>query len=159
MANGENPLAAYTDRTTRLASELSRLARLMGLKIPAGFDDVALAHEVANGLPTAVVIAFTRILGRSKVIGLMVPEASYRRLSKQGKPLPREHSERLYEVGRVVDTLGRIFHGDLDAVLDFLYSPHPLFDGETPFDLARSSSAGSDAVLNFLWGAEAGVPV
>ena len=159
MASGANPLEAYADPTMPLAGEPSRLARLMALQKPDRFDGVALAREVANGLPTTVVVAFARILGRSKVIGLMVPEATYRRLCKQGKPLPREHSERIYEVGRVVDTLGRIYHGDLDAVLDFLYSPHPLLRGETPFDLARSSSAGSDAVLNFLWGAEAGVPV
>ena len=131
----------------------------MALEMPGQFNEVTLAREVARGLPTSVVIAFARILGRSKVIGLMIPEATYRRLSKEGKPLPREHSERFYEVGRVIDTLGRIFYGDLDAVLDYLHFPHPLLDGETPFDLARSSSAGAEAVLNFLGRAEAGVPL
>ena len=122
-------------------------------------DDIELARRIANGLPTTVAIAFARVLGRSKVVGLMVPEATFRRLAKRGKPLPREHSERIYEVGRVIDALARIYHGDLDSVLDFLHSPHPLLGGDTPFDLARSSSAGADAVLNFLLCAEADVPV
>ena len=72
-------------------------------------------------------------------------------------PLPREHSERLYELSRAVDTVSRAFHGDEGRVAAFLTRPHPLLDGETPFDLARSSSAGADAVLNMLRRAEAGV--
>ena len=140
-------------------SEANRLARLMQLDPSGDLDDVTFARKVANGLPTSVVVAFARILGRSKVIGLMVPEATYRRLSKLGKPLPREHSERIYEVGRIVDLLGRVYRGDLALVLQFLYSPHPLLHGETPFDLARSSSAGADTVLNFVRCADAGVPV
>ena len=35
--------------------------------------------------------------------------------------------------------------------------PHPLLEGETPFDLARSSSAGAEAVLNLVRRAEAGI--
>lgn len=158
MASGIAALESYEDRPPRL-NEPTRLARLMGLRTPPEFDDVALAKHVADGLPTTVVIAFARILGRSKVIGLMVPEATYRRLSKRGKPLPREHSERIYEVGRVLDALARIYHGDLEKMLRFLDGPHMLLGGETPFDMARSSSAGAEAVLNLLLRAEAGIPV
>lgn len=38
-----------------------------------------------------------------------------------------------------------------------LNRPHPLLEGETPFDMARSSSAGTEAVLNLIGRAEAGV--
>ena len=158
MATRTEPLQSYRDAQPPL-NESVRLARLMGLKPPPEFDDVALARRVAGGLPTTVVIAFARVLGRSKVIGPMVPEATYRRLSRQGKPLPREHSERIYEVGRVLDALARAYHGDLDRILRFLDGPHPLLGGETPFELARSSSAGAEAVLNLLHRAEAGMPV
>ena len=159
MAVAVNILPAYADPATRFGSEPKRLARLMELNVPREFDDVALARQVANGLPTTVVIAFARLLGRSRVIGLMIPEATYRRLRKEGKPLPREHSERIYEVGRVLDFLAQVYHGDLDRMVDFLSGPHPLLGGETPFDMARSSSAGAEAVLNLLRRAAAGVPV
>ena len=117
MADGIDALESYEDRPPPL-NEPTRLARLMGLEDSAELDDVELARRVANGLPTTVVISFARILGRSKVIGLMVPEATYRRLSKQGKPLTREHSERIYEVGRVLDALARVYHGDLKKCSD-----------------------------------------
>ena len=155
---GTAPLQSYADAQPGLG-ESTRLARLMGLKTPAKFDDVSLARRVADGLPTTVAIAFARILGRSKVIGLMIPEPTYRRLSKQGKPLPREHSERIYEVGRVLDALARAYHGDLDKVLAFLDSPHALLGGETPFNMATSSSAGAEAVVRLVLRAEAGMPV
>ena len=158
MADGIDALESYEDRPPPL-NEPTRLARLMGLEDSAELDDVELARRVANGLPTMVVISFARILGRSKVIGLMVPEATYRRLSKQGKPLTREHSERIYEVGRVLDALARVYHGDLKKMLGFLNRPHMVLGGETPFDLARSSSAGAETVLNLILRAEAGMPV
>ena len=66
-------------------------------------------------------------------------------------------SERLQEVSRVVDAVSRAYRGDQDAIEAFLNRPHPLLDGETPFDLARSSSAGAEAVLNLVCRAEAGV--
>ena len=158
MAGGIDALESYVDRPPPL-NEPTRLARLMGLEDSAELDDVELARRVANGLPTTVVIAFACILGRSKVIGPMVPEATYRRLSKQGKPLTREHSERIYEVGRILDALARVYHGDLKKMLGFLNGPHMLLGGETPFDMARASSAGAETVLNLILRAEAGMPV
>ena len=158
MASGIDALKCYEDRPPPL-NEPTRLARLMGLDDAGELDDVELARRVADGLPTTVVIAFARILGRSKVIGLMVPEATYRRLSKRGRPLPREHSERIYELGRVLDALARVYHGNLENILGFLDDPHMLLGGETPFDMARSSSAGAEAVLNLVLRAEAGMPV
>ena len=71
--------------------------------------------------------------------------------------LSRDHSERLYDVGRVVDALGRAYRGDQEAINGFLNRAHPLFDGETPFDMTRSSSAGAEAVLNLIRRTEAGI--
>ena len=58
---------------------------------------------------------------------------------------------------RVVDVVNRVHHGDRDAIDAFLSRPHPLLEGETPFDMARSGSAGAEAVLNLIRRAEAGV--
>ncbi|MYA17190.1 MAG: DUF2384 domain-containing protein [Gammaproteobacteria bacterium] len=44
-------------------------------------------------------------------------------------------------------------------MLGFLNRPHMVLGGETPFDLARSSSAGAETVLNLILRAEAGMPV
>ena len=41
----------------------------------------------------------------------------------------------------------------------FLNRPHPLLGGETPLDMARSSSAGTEAVLNLMRRLEASVVV
>ena len=49
------------------------------------------------------------------------------------------------------------YRGELDRVEAFMTRPHPLLAGETPFDMARSSSAGADAILNLIRRAEAGV--
>ena len=89
-------------------------------------------------------------------MGPIVPEATFRRAQKAGK-LSREHSERLYEIGRVVVAIAWAYRGDLDRFEAFMTRPHPLLAGETPFDMARSSSAGADAVLNLVRRAEAGV--
>lgn len=65
--------------------------------------------------------------------------------------------ERLQEVSRVVDAVSRAYRGDRDAIEAFLNRPHPLLEGETPFDRARSGSAGAEAVLNLMRRAEAGI--
>lgn len=154
-----NALEAYADPVVVRTSEPVRLARLMALTTSEGFDDVALARRVADGLPTSVVREFAGLLGRSRIIGPVVPEATFRRLERRGKPLPREHSERIYELGRVIDAVGRAFHGDVERIDGFLDRPHPLLDGATPWDMARSCSAGAHAVLHLLRRAEAGVAV
>ena len=66
-------------------------------------------------------------------------------------------SERLQEVDRVVDAVSRAYRGDQDAVEAFLNRPHPLLEGETPLDRARSGSAGAEAVLKLVQRAEAGI--
>jgi putative toxin-antitoxin system antitoxin component (TIGR02293 family) len=132
---------------------------LLSIPVAENFDDVALARQVAAGLSTKAVGALSKLLGSVEIVGPVVPEATLRRFRKARKPLPREHSERLYELSRVVDSVGRAFHGDNARAAAFMTRPHPLLDGETPLHLARSSSAGADAVLNMLRRAEAGVAV
>ena len=143
-------LHSYADPETLLQGQPSRVARLLAMPDSEGVDDVELARRVADGLDLASVVALGDVLGRSHVIGPIVPEATLRSVRKAGKRLPRELSERLYEVGRVVDAVSLVYHGDRQAIETFLNKPHPLLHGATPFDLARSCSAGSDAVLNLM---------
>ena len=150
-------LQAYADPADMPASEAARVARLLAIDGPDLLNDVQLARRVSGGLLPQAAVALAEVLGRNRVVGPVVPEATLRRVRKAGKPLSRELSERLYEVGRVVDAVSRAYHGDRDAIDTFLNRPHPLLEGETPFDLARSSSAGAEAVLNLLRRAEAGM--
>ena len=150
------PLQAYADPTEVPASEASRVAMLLAIDEADILSDVQLARIVSGGLLPASAIALAEVLGRGRVVGPVVPEATLRRVRKAGKALSRQLSERLYEVGRVVDAVSRAYHGDRDAIEAFLNRPHPLLDGETPFDMARSSSAGTEAVLNLIRRAEAG---
>ena len=139
------------------ASEASRVAMLLAIDEADMLSDVQLARIVSGGLLPASAIALAAVLRRSRVVGPVVPEATLRRVRKARKALSRQLSERLYEVGRVVDAVSRAYHGDPDAIDAFLNRPHPLLEGETPFDMARSSSAGAEAVLNLIRRAEAGV--
>ena len=68
-------------------------------------------------------------------------------------------SERLYEVSRVLDAVSRTYHGDKAAIVRFLEKPHRLLGGYTPLEMAQSSSAGAEAVINMLRRAEAGFAV
>ena len=151
------PLQVYADPTEMSASEASRVAMLLAIDEADILSDVQLARIVSGGLLPASAIALADVLGWSRVVGPVVPEATLRRVRKARKALSRQLSERLYEVGRVVDGVSRAYHGDRDAIDAFLNRPHPLLEGETPFDMARSSSAGTEAVLNLIRRAEASV--
>ena len=157
MTAATTAIEAYADPGAVPANEPARLAHLLALRVNDDFDDVALARRVTEGLPVQAVTVLAEIFGKPYIIGPVVPEPTLRRMRKAHKPLPKEHSERLYELSRVVDAASRAFHGRVDAVKSFLTRPHPLLDGQTPLDLTRSSSAGADAVLNLLRRAEAGV--
>ena len=63
----------------------------------------------------------------------------------------------IHELGRVVNEVGHAYRGDRNAVRSFLYRPHPLLKGETPFGVAWSSSAGTEAVLDLIRRAQASV--
>ena len=150
-------LQDYADPAEMPASEAMRVARLLAIDEPDILSDVQLARRISGGLLPRAAMALSEALGRSRVVGPVVPEATLRRVRKARKTLSRELSERLYEVGRVVDAVGRAYHGDRDAIHTFLNRSHPLLEGETPFDMARSSSAGAEAVLNLIRRAETGM--
>ncbi len=154
-----NPLEAYSDPTVIALGGPARVAKLLSLNPDDQFDDLAMARSISQGLPVTVVGSFAEAIGRARVVGPVVPEATLRRLARRGLPLPRDHSERIYELGKVIDAVGCAYRGDIGKMHDFLYRPHPLLEGATPFEMARSSSAGADAVLNLIQRAAAGVVV
>jgi len=150
-------LVAYAEPNALPTSEATRVAQLLALDGAEQLDEVGLAQRVTAGLKPKSVSALSDLIGNKLVIGPVVPEATLRRVRKSRARLSKEHSERLYELGRVVDAVSRAYHGDAKQISSFLNRPHPLLAGATPFDMARSSSAGADAVLNLLRRADAGV--
>ena len=154
-----NALAAYADPACLPATAARRLARLLDLDVQEHLDELAFVRMVAAGLPVSAVTALGELVGRAQIEGRVAAEATLHRHRKSGRVLSRTHSERVYGVARVLDAVGTAFHGDVPRIQDFLVRPHPLLDGESPLDLALSSSPGADAVLNLVWRAEAGVAV
>jgi putative toxin-antitoxin system antitoxin component (TIGR02293 family) len=138
------------------STEAHRVGALLGLRPKAMLDDIGLAERIEAGLRAASADALGAVIGRARVVGPLIPEATLRRARKERKALSREMSERLYEVSRVVDAVSRIFHGDQERIDRFLAKPHPLLAGKSPIAMAGSSSAGANAVLNLLQRAEGG---
>ena len=92
-------LQAYAHPAELPASEPTRVARLLAIDRPETVSDVQLARHIANGLFPKAAMALSEVLGRNRVVGPVVPEATFRRVRKSRKTLSRGHSERLYEVG------------------------------------------------------------
>jgi putative toxin-antitoxin system antitoxin component (TIGR02293 family) len=140
-------------------SAAGRIAMLLGFDRRESVDDVGLADAISRGLRATAADTLSEVLGRSHVVGPLIPEATLRRARKNRTALSREMSERLYEVGRVVDAVSRLYHGDRVAITRFLEEPHRLLGGRTPLAMAQSSSAGAEAVINLLQRADAGFAV
>lgn len=135
------------------------------------FTDVRLAERVAEGLPVAamdrVVAAFTvKVKGKR---AKLVPAAAlplFNHISastvsrvKKGSGLRVQDSERVYEMGMVVDLVMSTFRGDTRKARAFMVRPHPMLEGKTPLQMVQSSSAGAAAVRSLLNRANAGVAV
>jgi uncharacterized protein (DUF2384 family) len=73
-------------------------------------------------------------------------ESTLRRANKGKSTLGKEPSARIYEIGRVIDQAAKTFRGDEAVVARFFNSPNPVLEGRTPFEVAKSSSAGAEAV-------------
>lgn len=148
--------STYADPGSLPANESLRVARLLSLEVS---DTLGLARSVSAGLSVNSADGLASLLGVGRIVGSVIPEATLRRSRSSNKPLSREHSERLYEISRVTDLCGQIFHGDRQKIEAFLHRSHALLEGVTPFDMARSSSAGANAVIVLLQQLDAGVAV
>lgn len=135
-------------------TETQRIAGFLGMDDKVR-DRVALAGCIATGLPVRAAEHVHRSLG-AQAFYRILPEATYRRVRRQGKPLSRETSEKLYEFGRVYQLALRLYRDDADRAMRFLEQPHAMLGGAAPITLATSSSAGADAVIDLLNRADAG---
>lgn len=125
-----------------------RVGRLLGLTEDPPRSDVEMAEQIAIGLLPESVDARLLAMSSVQVLHDLVPEATLRRARKAGKALSPDISERLYDMGRVMDAVARIYHGDEADISGFLSRPHPLLGGRTPLAMTQMNSAGAQAVLN-----------
>ncbi|MEM9766077.1 MAG: antitoxin Xre-like helix-turn-helix domain-containing protein [Pseudomonadota bacterium] len=142
------------------SGDVTEAARICGLLAVAceGPSELSLADAVHEGLPVTAADRLIELVGKERIVGPVIPEATLRRARASGV-LSREHSERIYELGRVIERLSRTYKGDMGAVRRFLDKPHRLLERRTPLDVACAGAAGTVAVLNMLERAEAGFAV
>ncbi|HMO08438.1 MAG TPA: DUF2384 domain-containing protein [Paracoccaceae bacterium] len=135
----------------------ARIAGLLGLDRADQMTDLDLAVTVGEGLGVEAFDSLEQAFGGASDIRSVVSEPTLRRARQARRPLSREHSERLYELGRVLDAALRAYGDDRARAEAFLMRPHPLLRGQRPFDVAITSSAGADAVVGLIGRAAAGV--
>ena len=155
-----NILSAYENPAETPGSEAVRIAQLLKLSKPLEMDDLSLAQHVSEGFSVKAVDSIKPLINEYglNAIYSIVSEPTLRRARKT-KKLSREHSERLYEISRVIDQAAKTFHGRDDQIQRFMTRPNQLLEGKSPFEVARSSSAGANAVINLLERARAGVAI
>ncbi|TAN47825.1 MAG: DUF2384 domain-containing protein [Methylococcaceae bacterium] len=111
-----------------------------------------LAREVERGLPKRTVREVGRHLfadDRDITHGFvyrLVPEASYKRRKERLTP---EESARVERIARVVATAEFVWDDPVDS-REFLMSPNPSLEGQTPLDVAMSE-IGARRVEALLW--------
>ena len=136
-----------------------RIGRLLALDQPEQLSDVRLAMQVGDGLSVTSAEHLFGGMGTDMRLSDVISDSTMRRVRQGSKTLSREHSDRIYELSRVLDAALRAYHDDRARAQMFLSRPHPMLDGEVPFELARRSSAGADAVVALIERAMAGVAV
>lgn len=143
-----------------IASEAARIAKFMGLKQWRRMSDIRLADMVADGLPVSTADTLIRKVdpgGRLLAIHDLVPRATYYRRKEANQPLTRDQSEMVFAMAKLFSEVTRIYKGDVGLAAVFLSRPHPMLGGRSPFEVAKKSTAGVDAVLSFIARADAGI--
>lgn len=125
----------------------ARAAKVLG-NVHSAFD---LLDVVASGLPkeslTAVVGAATRnvteaVSARRRVI----PDATWKRRTLRLSPA---ESDRTMRLARLVALTRRVWHNNAKDVSEFLSTPHPLLNGQTPLECS-ASDIGAELVEGVL---------
>lgn len=140
--------------------EAARIARFMGLRRWQDMDDLRLADMVADGLPVSTVETIVKKLdpvGGYLAIHDLVPRATYYRRKEARQSLTKDQSEMVFAMAKLFSEVTRLFQGDISMASMFLSRPHPMLGGRSPLDVAKKSTAGTDAVLALLARADAGI--
>lgn len=122
--------------------------------------DVALHRMTARGLKAADLDGISRVIGATAgaaadVRRAIVPDSTWKR--RKGKTLSPTESDQTARLARVTALALDTWHGNLDAVREFLATPHPELDGERPVH-AMQTDSGARLVEDILNRLKHGLP-
>ncbi|HEX5385617.1 MAG TPA: antitoxin Xre/MbcA/ParS toxin-binding domain-containing protein [Gemmatimonadales bacterium] len=121
-----------------------------------------LLRRLQRGLPASTARRVARYVGRSpaearRVERVVAPRATLERRLRDGQPLTLEESERAERIARLMALAERVLESAEEARA-FLQTPHALFGGRPPIELARTD-LGARQVEDVLWKLEYSLPV
>ena len=141
-------------------SESAQVATVLAMPSPQQMSDLDIADAVRSGLSVANLDALAAVVNgvEENAVFKVISESTYRRAQRAGdKKLSPQASEKVYDLARVLANAAVLFGGDWKKVGQFLSLPNQSLGGRKPFDVARSSRAGADAVVRLVGAARAGV--
>ncbi|WP_169566473.1 antitoxin Xre/MbcA/ParS toxin-binding domain-containing protein [Sneathiella limimaris] len=123
--------------------------------------DIVKAVETGFTLSNIKAIArYCLLEDNSKSVESLVSRSTVDRLKRAPtKRVSKETSENLYAAWKVAVETRKIYADDVEKSKYFLNKPHPMLDGKSPLQLALSSSAGADMVVDLLKRTRAGFAV
>lgn len=131
---GSPPAGDFTAGLLQQAPDFSRLA-VHGHRI------------VRRGIPARALDAVSRYLGLPKSAlaeSIDLDRSTASRLAAKDQPLPAHAAEALLRLLELHDLAGEVFASEEDAA-GWLRTAHPLLDGESPLQAARTSFGAQDA--------------
>lgn len=159
------PAGSYMTPAERRRQSLNHLQKLLGPEVvgslgaSGGVGLNVVRETVEKGLPSEAVAELQKELA-----DLGVPRPSEyveviasRATRARRETLTPEQGERFVRIAGVLARALDVW-GDQDDAADFLVSPHPLLDGDTPIDRARSE-LGARQVDDLLTKLDLGLPV
>lgn len=141
-------------------TESAQVAAVLAMPDAAHMTDIDVAEAVENGLPVAAFDALAMRVNAFEEGGVfkVISESTYRRAQRNVmQRLSPEASDKVYDLARVLANSAVLFRGDWEKVARFMSLPNQALGGRKPFELARSSRAGADAVVRMIGAARAGV--
>ncbi len=117
--------------------------------------DAALHRMVARGLKASDLDGISRVIGATAgsaadVRRAIVPDSTWKR--RKGKTLSHTESDQTARLARVTALALDTWRGNLEAVREFLATPHPELDGERPVHAMQTDSGARlvEDILNRL---------
>jgi putative toxin-antitoxin system antitoxin component (TIGR02293 family) len=132
--------------------ELSSVESLLGVNTKHAESTLGLARSIEQGLPIAAVDKVARCVAPDSTrifTYKVVPKATFERRRQKKERLTTQEGDKLARVAKVF-VFGMSIFRDHEKVRDFLTRPHMMLENEAPIDVALSTGAGADAVINLL---------
>jgi len=125
---------------------------VLGVNPKNSDSTLSLAFSIEKGLPVATVDKVSKLMAPSETRVFayrLVPKATLERRRQRKEALTTQEGDKVARVAKVFAFAKNIFQDD-GKVRDFLNRRHMMLENKTPIDVALSTGAGADAVVNLL---------